>query len=119
MKLCTWEPPSTVSRPRPVRTAESTLWRTPAGQVTSSKRFTWSQTQTDVFWSFVRYAYPNHKSCDLAPLLCAFDLGGYNSVRNQHDESVYRLIVEKVRRKIGNTELAMGDRRVPLGSHAG
>ena len=114
-----WEPPTTVPKPRPVRTTESGLWGTPAGQVTASKRFTWNEAQTGVFRCFIRDAYPNHKSCDLAPLLRALDLDGYNAIRNQCDESVYQFIVEKVRRKIGNTERAMRDRGVPLGSHAG
>lgn len=81
MAIGTWESPTDVPKPRPVLTTEPSLWRTPTGQMTVSNHFTWSQAQTDVFRCFIRDAYPNLKSCDLAPLLHTLDLNGYSGIR--------------------------------------
>jgi len=60
-----------------------------------------------VFRAYILAKYPNHKGCDLGPLLKALDLDGYEDMKTDNDESVYHLIVTKVKRKIAATEKFM------------
>ncbi|KAK7977432.1 hypothetical protein PG988_004922 [Apiospora saccharicola] len=39
--------------------------------------------------------YPNHRACDLGPLLKALNLDGFEDMRTENGESVCRIIVEK------------------------
>lgn len=98
---------SEVSQPPSHRSPDSTLFGTRACYLVSGTVFRWSPPQTEVFKAFIRERYPNHKTCDLGPLLKALDLDGYESMRTETGESVYRIVVEKVRRKISNTEKPM------------
>ncbi|KAK8134743.1 hypothetical protein PG984_006755 [Apiospora sp. TS-2023a] len=98
---------STASQPPSHRTPDSTLFGTRARHLVSGTYFRWSTPQTEVFKAFIMDKYPNHKACDLGPLLRALNLDGFEDMRTENGESVYRLIVEKVRRKISNTEKPM------------
>ncbi|KAK8039719.1 hypothetical protein PG993_008130 [Apiospora rasikravindrae] len=96
----------TVSQP-PRRSLDSTLFGTRVRYLVSSCSFRWSTSQTVVFRAWVQEKYPNHKGCDVGPLLKALDLDGYEDMTTANGDSVYRLIVEKVRRKVANTEKLM------------
>ncbi|KAK7978350.1 hypothetical protein PG996_004394 [Apiospora saccharicola] len=96
-----------VPQPMSHRSPDSTLFGTRTRHLVSGTYFRWSTPQTQIFQAFIVDKYPNHKACDLGPLLKALDLDGYEDMLTENGESVYRLIVEKVRRKLSNTEKPM------------
>lgn len=98
---------STVSQPTSYRTPDSTLFGTRARHLVSGTVFRWSPPQTNVFKAFVMEKYPNYRNCDLGPLLKSLNLDGYENMRTDNGESVYRIIVEKVRRKLSTAEKPM------------
>lgn len=97
---------ATVPQSRPLsslRTPNSTLFGTRACKLVSGSIFRWSTPQTQVFRAFILQKYPNQLGCDLSPLFKALDLDGYEDMKTENGESVYQLMVVKVRRKISAT----------------
>ncbi|KAK6844649.1 hypothetical protein PG995_014759 [Apiospora arundinis] len=102
---------ATVPQSRPLsslRTPNSTLFGTRACKLVSGSIFRWSTPQTQVFRAFILQKYPNQLGCDLSPLFKALDLDGYEDMKTENGESVYQLMVVKVRRKISATVKLMG-----------
>ncbi|KAK8025194.1 hypothetical protein PG990_003017 [Apiospora arundinis] len=97
---------ATVPQSRPLsslRTPNSTLFGTRACKLVSGSIFRWSTPQTQVFRAFILQKYPNQLGCDLSLLFKALDLDGYEDMKTENGESVYQLMVVKVRRKISAT----------------
>lgn len=63
----------------------------------------WDKYQNQLFINFLKTVGLSHRNADMTPLLVDLKLDGYENIRNSYDQSVHRLIVDKVRRKLGNT----------------
>ncbi|KAI1649246.1 hypothetical protein F4815DRAFT_501399 [Daldinia loculata] len=86
------------------RTPNSLVWgTTKAIELVSSVRFSWDNHQNRIFIDFLKAVGPDLKDVDIEPLLFQLDLHGYDNIRNKSGESVYRLIKEKVMRKLKRT----------------
>ncbi|KAK6950698.1 hypothetical protein Daesc_007223 [Daldinia eschscholtzii] len=87
-----------------VRTPDSLVWGTTrARELVSGVRFSWDNTQNKTFVEFLRTFGRNYRNSDIEKLLYYLDLDGYENIHNEHGESVYRLIMEKVMRKLKST----------------
>ncbi|KAI1466158.1 uncharacterized protein F4812DRAFT_98852 [Daldinia caldariorum] len=87
-----------------VRTPDSLVWgATRAIDLVSGVRFSWDNSQNKAFIDFLRAFGPNYKSTNFELLLFRLDLDGYEDIRNKNGESVHRLIMEKVLRKLKST----------------
>ncbi|KAI1430978.1 hypothetical protein GGR50DRAFT_682124 [Xylaria sp. CBS 124048] len=86
------------------RSPNSTIFTTTAQHLTSSVPFRWRAEQVSIFEDWISYKGANFISCDLTPLLQALELDGYENIKNDQDESVQSIIIEKVRRKLSRTK---------------
>ncbi|KAI1477479.1 hypothetical protein F4774DRAFT_411946 [Daldinia eschscholtzii] len=87
-----------------VRTPDSLVWGTTrARELVSGVRFSWDNTQNETFIDFLRGFGHNYRNSDIEKLLYNLDLDGYENIYNEYGESVYRLIMEKVMRKLKST----------------
>ncbi|KAI0485074.1 hypothetical protein GGR56DRAFT_616740 [Xylariaceae sp. FL0804] len=110
---------------RTERTAASAIFGVQAAELVSRKRFDWKADHNAIFQQWILANGLNCKPDDLHPLLRRLDLDGYEDVRNSSNESVHKLILDKVVRKLKSyrgklpvpiSQASVGDRDTKTGS---